>query len=223
MNQVGPTIRELRELKGMNQLELAYLAGMAPSAISQIETGKRNPSSVTLFKLARALDVEVSDLFPKWQAPLLVDESEEESPPPERRALFASWARYIDDHNAWFAYQLNHLPQQPTADEWDQGTEKLNALLTTSSMALDALKEERVEHLLVPYVEAINAGAPVPDDVRQAAMKLRAALSFLVLQLFPQASSWVRRTGEAREGTRQLEAMLNEQETKGKQMLARRA
>lgn len=48
---------------------------MAPSAVSQIETGRRTPSSTSVVKLADALNVEAGELFPKGQAPLpLLDE-----------------------------------------------------------------------------------------------------------------------------------------------------
>ncbi len=63
-------VRRLRQAKGWNQTELAFYSGLAPSVISQIENGKRDPSAGTLRKLANALDVGVGDLFPKDQAPL---------------------------------------------------------------------------------------------------------------------------------------------------------
>jgi transcriptional regulator with XRE-family HTH domain len=61
-------IRRLRQAREWNQTELAYHAGLAPSVISQIENGKRDPSARTLRKLAEALEVEVGDLFPKAQS-----------------------------------------------------------------------------------------------------------------------------------------------------------
>jgi transcriptional regulator with XRE-family HTH domain len=63
-------VKRLRQAREWNQTELAYHAGLAPSVISQIENGKRDPSARTLRKLAEALNVEVGDLFPKGQAPL---------------------------------------------------------------------------------------------------------------------------------------------------------
>jgi transcriptional regulator with XRE-family HTH domain len=65
MSQVGEEIRRRREERGWTGAELAVRAGMAPSAVSQIETGRRHPNSGSLIKLASALDVEVADLFPK--------------------------------------------------------------------------------------------------------------------------------------------------------------
>jgi transcriptional regulator with XRE-family HTH domain len=62
---VGREIRRLREAKGWSQAKLAGDTGMGVSGISQIETGARNPSAVTLWKIAEALEVQVGDLFPK--------------------------------------------------------------------------------------------------------------------------------------------------------------
>ncbi len=73
MGEVGREIRRLREAKGWGQTKLAAAADMAVSGVSQIENGHRNPNSATLIKLARALNVEVADLFPKGQAPLPLD------------------------------------------------------------------------------------------------------------------------------------------------------
>lgn len=70
MTEVGAEIRRLRRARGWTGAQLAVYAGMAPSAISQIETGRRSPNAGSLEKIAKALKVEVVDLFPKEQAPL---------------------------------------------------------------------------------------------------------------------------------------------------------
>ncbi|MDP9438630.1 MAG: helix-turn-helix domain-containing protein [Actinomycetota bacterium] len=61
-------VRSLRLEKGWNQNELAFHADLAPSVISLVETGKREPNAATLRKLANALDVEIPDLFRKPEA-----------------------------------------------------------------------------------------------------------------------------------------------------------
>ena len=81
MGGVGQEIKRLREARGWIQAKLAVEAGMAPSAVNQIENGKRSPSANSLNKLAGALGVEVGDLFPKGQASLPDFEG-------ERRATF---------------------------------------------------------------------------------------------------------------------------------------
>lgn len=79
MDHVGKTVRRLREVRGLNQAQLAVSVGTGPSAISQIENGKRSPNSETLVKLARALEVEVADLFPKGQASLWLGDEQRHS------------------------------------------------------------------------------------------------------------------------------------------------
>jgi transcriptional regulator with XRE-family HTH domain len=70
MREVGAEIRRRRLERSWSGAQLAVYAGMAPSAISQIETGRRSPNAGSLEKIAMALQVEVVDLFPKAQVPL---------------------------------------------------------------------------------------------------------------------------------------------------------
>ena len=63
LERIGHNVRRLREEKGWNQTELGYNAQTSPSIISLIENGKRNPSTVTLAKIATALDVELEALL----------------------------------------------------------------------------------------------------------------------------------------------------------------
>jgi transcriptional regulator with XRE-family HTH domain len=85
-------IKRLRREKGWNQTELAFHASLAPSVISQVENGKRNPSAGTLKKLADALGVEVGDLFPKAEAPLPF---EEDGPEQRRSPFMEAWTSYM--------------------------------------------------------------------------------------------------------------------------------
>jgi transcriptional regulator with XRE-family HTH domain len=64
---IGQEIRRLREEKGWSQAKLGVLSGVGPAGVSQIETGRRNPSAGTLQRIADALEVEVRDLFPLGQ------------------------------------------------------------------------------------------------------------------------------------------------------------
>jgi len=82
---IGTEIRRRREEMGLTGAQLAARAGMAPSAVSQIETGKRSPSSSSVMKLAQALGVEAGELFPKAQMPLFRGLPEQETLE-ERRA-----------------------------------------------------------------------------------------------------------------------------------------
>lgn len=65
MVRVGGHIKRLREERGWSQPRLAVAAGVAVSAVSQIENGRRSPNVSTLDKLAEAFGVEVAEFFPK--------------------------------------------------------------------------------------------------------------------------------------------------------------
>lgn len=60
---VGKRIKSKREDAGWNQTELAKRAGITPSALSQIESGDRFPSTVVVHKLAKALSTSVDYLL----------------------------------------------------------------------------------------------------------------------------------------------------------------
>ena len=55
-------LREVREKRGYKQVDLARRTGIPPSAVSQFETGRREPSLRTVSKLADALGVTVDFL-----------------------------------------------------------------------------------------------------------------------------------------------------------------
>ena len=56
---IGGTIRNQRQSKGISVRELARLTGLSPSAISQIETGKSIPNILTMKAIAEVLDISV--------------------------------------------------------------------------------------------------------------------------------------------------------------------
>lgn len=61
---VGLRIKEERKKRKLNQKELAAKVGIQNSTLSQYEHGKSEPSQEILFKIAKALEVNVSDLIP---------------------------------------------------------------------------------------------------------------------------------------------------------------
>ena len=84
MSEFGAEIKRLRTEKGWSQAQLAVYSETSQPTVNQIETGKRNPSTETLAKLARTLGVEVVDLFPKAQNPLPLEDLAAGTPLPEK-------------------------------------------------------------------------------------------------------------------------------------------
>ena len=58
-------ISEIRKKKGISQTQFANAIGVETSTISRIETGKSDPSAVTLFAIAKFFQVSVDDLYTK--------------------------------------------------------------------------------------------------------------------------------------------------------------
>ena len=67
LSYVANSIRRIRLSKKMSQLELSASANMSQSFIANIETGKKEPSAMTLIRIARALEVSPRDFFPDLQ------------------------------------------------------------------------------------------------------------------------------------------------------------
>ena len=63
MTSLGGRIKSLRAERRLQQRQLAEKAGMTPSMVSQIESGRLTPSLPTLGKLAAALGVPIASLF----------------------------------------------------------------------------------------------------------------------------------------------------------------
>lgn len=62
--KVGECIRKIRKIKGVSQQELAAKCNFEKSNMSRLEAGRVNPSLSTLQKVAKALDVNILELFP---------------------------------------------------------------------------------------------------------------------------------------------------------------
>jgi len=74
LRHLGSAIREQRLNRGWSQEDLALEAGLHRTYIGSIERGQRNVSVVNLEKIARALDLEVSELLRAAEARDAVDD-----------------------------------------------------------------------------------------------------------------------------------------------------
>ncbi len=63
LNSVSKRIAEKRKAIGYSQLRLAKESGLTERHIGHIEQGRRRPTLLTLYRLARGLDVDVSELL----------------------------------------------------------------------------------------------------------------------------------------------------------------
>lgn len=60
---IGRNITNIRKQKSISMDELSKRSGVSKSMLSQIEQGKTNPTVITVWKIARSLDIPVSELI----------------------------------------------------------------------------------------------------------------------------------------------------------------
>lgn len=61
--KIGKIIKKARISKGMTQQEVTERAGFYRTFIGLIENGKYSPSVFTVWRIAKAMDMEISDLL----------------------------------------------------------------------------------------------------------------------------------------------------------------
>jgi transcriptional regulator with XRE-family HTH domain len=61
--ELGERLRAIRQLRRLTLREVAGVAGVSESFVSQLERGRSNASVATLQRLAEAVGIEISDLF----------------------------------------------------------------------------------------------------------------------------------------------------------------
>ena len=66
LTYLGSRVRDIRLEKHMTQQDLSNRTGIAPYYISRIENGKLNIRVDMLFKLAKGLDVDVTEIVKDW-------------------------------------------------------------------------------------------------------------------------------------------------------------
>ncbi len=65
MLSLGKRIQNLREAQGLSQVDLAakMLGRFDTTNISRIESGRTNPTILTLYRIAEALDIQLKELL----------------------------------------------------------------------------------------------------------------------------------------------------------------
>lgn len=66
---VGPTLRALRDSRGLSLEKLAQLTGVSRAMLGQIELGQSVPTIKTMWRISKALDVPFSSLIQKQDGP----------------------------------------------------------------------------------------------------------------------------------------------------------
>ena len=62
-SRVSRNIQRIRREKDLSQEEVTHRADIHQTYLSGVETGKRNPSILVVERIAKALGVDVSEIF----------------------------------------------------------------------------------------------------------------------------------------------------------------
>lgn len=68
LQYVVNSIRIIRKQKKISQMELCLRANMSQGFLTNLETGKKEPSAMTLIRIAEALEVSPRDFFPESES-----------------------------------------------------------------------------------------------------------------------------------------------------------
>lgn len=63
--EIGARVREFRVNAGLSGVKLAAAAGVSQPFLSQLESGQSSVAIATLYRIAKALEVQPSDLLPE--------------------------------------------------------------------------------------------------------------------------------------------------------------
>lgn len=63
LNRLGLRIKELRKEQNLTQEALAEKLGLHQTYIGKLETGKSNPSFMLIYRMSKALKVNLHDFF----------------------------------------------------------------------------------------------------------------------------------------------------------------
>src|SRR5215213_7003597 len=145
MPDIGKRVQNIRRLRMWTQARLAKEAGVSPTTLSAIETGKiERPHFGTIGKLARALDVAPEELLDLREA------GEQQGPAP----LSVGWAR--ESGNGEFESALEGASLKS---------------LYSLSRGLD-VEQERLQRLYGEFPEASEQGRFINRQIREVAGRL---------------------------------------------------
>ena len=124
MAATGDRIREIREVRGMTQDQLADKAGISKGFLSDVENDKRNVSSENLLKIANALGASVDYLL---RGETKSSRREEIVIPPELSQVaeelnlsYAETLELLEAHRSVIARRSSKTAKRFTADDWKQ-------------------------------------------------------------------------------------------------------
>ena len=158
--KLNPTkVRQAREQLGLSIVEIAENAEVSPNSVSRAENDKEI-RPLTARRIARALRVEVADLYPKGQA---TTSSPKAEPDRERRVIDLS----LEDFRRALS-EASEAGDQPLVELYARlDAERINAELAfrgnEDDRAARADYARAVERRMLLFLTLVRRGVTLPD------------------------------------------------------------
>jgi transcriptional regulator with XRE-family HTH domain/quercetin dioxygenase-like cupin family protein len=142
---MGARLRHARVVRGITLRSMARRVGVSPSLISQVETGRANPSVSTLYALVNELGVSLDELL-FTDARLPDPGADDDGPAPENGVELLA----------------DTLPRWPV-----QGSQGRPSIRLASGVQWERLTTESLQHVDFLFVTYEVGGASSPSDAFQ--------------------------------------------------------
>jgi transcriptional regulator with XRE-family HTH domain len=160
MHDLGAKIRDVRRSQKMSLRELAMKADVSPSLISQIESGKANPSVATLYSITAALSLPIQTLFsdtvPKEEHSSKAEEHTEDV----NSDTFSSREQALQKRVTTIPFEENHAQPrsvEPVVHPETRATIELMGGVTWSRLTPD--RQDGIEFMEVHYDVGGSSGS----------------------------------------------------------------
>ncbi|MCP3800662.1 helix-turn-helix domain-containing protein [Allokutzneria sp. A3M-2-11 16] len=227
--QLSSSVRRLRTRQGMSQNDLAVAADVSVDVVQRLEQGRRTPKLENLYRIARALDVGIADLFGAVR-PV----REELSQPPIVASLRDALINVADLADDYCDEEVPNLRELERATIYATGTywagqyallgEILPRLLVDTHTAVHSapvdsvapyadlsaqvrqiaaavlLRLDAADLALGAARDAVKDAKKSNDPLRVAAIKQTMAHVLIRQGLFPKASTLAQKTAESIQG-----------------------
>lgn len=117
---MGRVVGQARRARGWTQEELAEACSLSPGYIARLERGERLPSPLALDRIARTLEVEVADLWPRRNPPRRRSRGRQTSVQP-REAAIARLVKVTEGLSVAEIRMLSRLVQRLRQRPLDKG------------------------------------------------------------------------------------------------------
>ncbi len=179
--KLGRTVQRLRKASNLSLSELSEHSGVAKSIISQIERNETNPTLVTMWRLAQALDVDIENVLRADEDSAFIEKISRPDTPMlvsddgKCRLTITGWSKTVD----WLQwYDFAAEPGGVLESEAHQRGAMESLTVLDGALQVEAGGERET----VEAGETLRYRADIPHRIRNAGKTSARALMICILR-----------------------------------------